>query len=85
MRHFQEYFYDPPKKGRFVSLTYLKNNKMILFNVEENIWERLNQQYKNTTEVLDMEQKFIKLSQNLEKNDDSNFDKNKPTPTEQMD
>ena len=58
---------------------------MILFNVEENIWERLNQQYKNTTEVLDMEQKFIKLSQNLEKNDDSNFDKNKPTPTEQMD
>ena len=66
-RYFQEYFYASPKKGCFVSLTYLKNNKMISVDVEKKIRERINQQYKNTTEVSNIEQNFDKFSRKLEK------------------
>ena len=40
---------------------------MISVDVEKKIRERINQQYKNTTEVSNMKQNFDKFSRKLEK------------------
>ena len=62
----QNYSYESPKKGRFVSLAYLKNAKLISVDTEDSLRERCSQQHKNTTEASEMEQKFNEFSQKLD-------------------
>ena len=65
-RYVENQFNGCKKQGRFVSLAYMKNAKMISVDVEESLRERLSQHHKNTSEASEMEQKFDEFSQKLD-------------------
>ena len=65
-RYIQKHLYAYPQQRRYVSLTHLKNAKMITVDVEECLRERVSLQHKVTTKDEAMEQKFNELSQKLD-------------------
>ena len=65
-RYVEDQFNGSKKQSRFVSLAYMKNEKMISVDVEESLRERLSTHHKNTSEASEMEQKFDEFSKKLD-------------------